>query len=389
MTAPATPTSRGGSWRLWLMLVLAVVVTVLVLPDDPGPSDLDSTGTDGYKALRLELESFGATTKRIDANDITRASAGMFDTILVPTAAGATSAQRDRWRAFAATGGTLVLGQPAEAPTAAAATPSVLLRGIDHASSQQCTIPALRRSGELDIPPTVQPMAAVGREWCFGSSSQAFVVAHREGAGRVVTLASPDLWTNELLGMAPEDKKVAAAEDLPANGVIAQLLLAPAGRERIGVVTSGVAVTGASGGKSLSRVIPAGVKLGLGELVAAFLFYAWFRARRHGRLIREATPVTLAGSQLVDAVGNLRERRDDRQRVALELRRQARHDLARVLGLPVNASVAEVAAVVAERGVATVDELTRALGDDDVHSDAELMALSHSLDSIRREALHV
>jgi hypothetical protein len=386
MTATTTG-RRRGAWKIWATLAVVVGVTVLVLPDDSGPYDLDSAEVDGYRALRLMLESFGGRVEAVDASRVTGASVSSFDAVLVPTSSGASQAQIDRWTAFADSGGTLVLGEPrgAEAPSGLLG----LVPGTAARPPGACPIRALRDVGEAIAPLSVSGIDAGSDAWCFGDRTDALVVEHEQGRGRVVTLASPKLWTNEMMGMAPEDQKVVAADELPANSVVAQLLLAPAGGGRIAVVTSGVAASTASGGESLTSILPTRVKLAIWEIVAAFGFYVWFRARRHGRLIREATPVTLAGSQLVDAVGNLRRRISDRGRVASALRAQTRTDLAKGMGLTPTAPVAQVAAVLAERGIGTVDELTRALGDDDVVSDADLVALARTLDTIRREALHV
>ena len=179
---------------------------------------------------------------------------------------------------------------------------------------------------------------------------------------------------------------------IPGNAVVAQRLLGSgAGAEpgrRLGVVTSGIADVAPTGEKSLTDFMSTGVKLGLLELGVAFLFYAWARGRRHGRVVTEPAPVTIAGSAFVEAVGSLLERQGDVPRAAEVVREGQCRELARRLGLPRTAGRPELAAVVAARTgrepAAVLSLLT-----DPVDSDAGLVTLTRELDSLRQEALHV
>lgn len=381
--------SKGGSWGLWLLLALAVVVTVLVVPSSSTAAyDLDSAAPDGYRALRLLLEENHSSVEAIDAGDVNAAASSRFATVYLPTPLGATAAQLAKWRDYADNGGTLVLG---ERPGSAHRPPALSMdqSEVARVSPGDCPLAVLGQAGPILVPDSAEPLSAGSDPWCFGDAVSAAVVSQDHGKGRIVTLATPDLFTNTAFGQPGEDEKVAGAADLPGNSVVAQLLLAPDGNNTIGVVTSGIAAADDSGGTGLLDLVPGRVKLGLAELLAAFAFYAWFRARRHGRLIREVAPVEMAASQLIAAVGNLRARHHDQTRVAAELRAQARLDLARDLGLAATATPLEIAAVLAERGLGTVDDLVAALSDDEIRSDAELMALTTTLDSVRREALHV
>ena len=389
MTATASGRIAGRPWVLWVVMGVAIVVTVLVLPAGQSAYDLDSAEPNGYRAMALLLGSFDGTIDRLGANDVDAPAARRLPVILIPTPAGGSPTQVARWRAFAEAGGTLVLGAPVDGLGASYSTEVTGPGGVGAGAPPSCEIDRLRGIGRVKVPSSAQPLASGGGRWCFGGSTEALVVEQRIGAGTVVTVSTPELFTNAALGMADEDRKVVPADQLPGNGLVAEALLAPDGRAHVGVVTEGVVVTAGSGAKGFTDFISPGVKLGIAEMFAAFLYYAWFRARRHGRRVRETSPVQIAGSELVDAIGNLRERQSDPQHVARRLRAQARRELARVHGLPPTASAADVAAVLAARSGGDVAEITRALGDDVVSSDAELLALVRTLDTIRQEALHV
>jgi hypothetical protein len=131
------------------------------------------------------------------------------------------------------------------------------------------------------------------------------------------------------------------------------------------------------------------VRLGLWQLVAAFVFYAWWRGRRQGRLVQEALPVEIAGSELVSAVGNLMERQGDTARTAALLRGDITRQIAERLGLPAATPVPTLAGLVAERSGRDPDEVLAVLSSRPVESPTDLVRLVDDLESIRLELLHV
>ena len=64
-----------------------------------------------------------------------------------------------------------------------------------------------------------------------------------------------------------------------------------------------------------------GVRLGLCQLVVPACSTRW-RSRRLGRIVVEPLPVTIAGSELVSAIGNLLERQDAAHAAMLFVRRE-------------------------------------------------------------------
>src|SRR5690606_12276607 len=111
------------------------------------------------------------------------------------------------------------------------------------------------------------------------------------------------------------------------------------------------------------------------QLGVAFGFYAFSRGRRHGRVVTEPAPVTIAGSAFVEAVGSLLERQGDVGRAAEVLREGRCRELARRLGRPRSITRAELAGVVAARTGRDPAEVVGLLSDP-VDSDADLVALT-------------
>src|SRR5262249_45544028 len=149
------------------------------------------------------------------------------------------------------------------------------------------------------------------------------VVRERAGAGEIVTLATPDLFTNVTMGAPDIDQT--SVPPVPGNAVLLERLLGETstgsgGHTRLAVVTSGTATAPVNGTKSVTDFRWAGVKVGLWELRAPFVISAVFRGRRHGKLVSEPVPVAIAGSAFTEAVGDLLERQGSHQRAADVLR---------------------------------------------------------------------
>jgi hypothetical protein len=384
-----TPTAvRRGTGRGWLLLALVVVAVVgLVLASGPGsgePYDLDDAGVTGYKGLRLLLEDLGATVRQVDASDVgPRADV---DVAFVPVAVGADRAQVARWRSFARAGGTLVLGTPLDRN---ASSPSAFGAGLDIVAlpPRTCDVPRLADARAIDPAGADAIHVPAGAESCYGDGTTAMVVRQPLGAGEVVTLASPDLLTNE--AMRPHDQEVDdPARPMADNVVVAARLLDPGGTATVAVVTSGVRAAPVGGDTSLADLVSPGVKLGLWQLVVAFVLFAWYRGRRLGRVVAEPQPVPVAASELVAAVGNLMERRDDPGRAAALLRAETTAELTARLGVPRSTDPSIVAALVAERTGRDADAVAATLSHRPVTTDEQLLAVAAQLDVIRQEVLH-
>jgi hypothetical protein len=205
----------------------------------------------------------------------------------------------------------------------------------------------------------------------------------------LITLGSPYLWSNARLQPDKED----GGRPLD-NAAMALRLLGPT----VDGATTGTSITfvdavpspgvAPDGTRSPLSLLPLGVRLALVQLVAAFVIYAWWRARRLGRPVSERIPVQIAGSELVVAVGDLLRRRGSEDRAAAVLRADARRQLARRVGAPPDASSGALVALVAARTGRDPEQVADALLDRPVGSPDELVRLANTIDAIRQEVLH-
>jgi hypothetical protein len=121
----------------------------------------------------------------------------------------------------------------------------------------------------------------------------------------------------------------------------------------------------------------------------AFALLALWRARRLGRPVAEPQPVQLPGAELVMAVGNLLQRAKGRGQAAGLLTDDLRRSLAERLGLPPSAPPDQVADAVAARTGVPRQRVLRTLTHPTPRDEAELVALSQAVDTIRREVIRV
>jgi hypothetical protein len=389
MTTATTRRSRRGTL---LIVALALLLAGVVAVSGSGvgkPYDLDDSGDQGYKALGLILGRLGAHVDRIDVDRLSPQLAATAPVAFVPVAEGATSAMVARWRSYARAGGTLVVGTR---------LPGSRLHNIGVANPDEfrvnaqpadlCDIEALAGLGSID-PDGAAPLTFPDdASSCYGGDDLALVVRQSLGSGSIVTLASPDLFTNE--AMRPHDQEVDdPREPMRDNVVVAQRLLDPDGSTHLAVVTSGVDTATSSGHtKSVTDFLSPGVKVGLWELLAAAIFLLWWRARRLGRVVAEAQPVPIAGSELVAAVGNMMSRRHDPGRAAETVRRDTNSALAARLGIARDTDPRLVATMIAQRTGRAEATVAGALFASPVHTDADLIAVTSQLESIRQEMLH-
>ncbi len=394
MSAPSR--RRGG--LVWVVIIVAVLIAASVRPSAHRPFDLASTQADGYRGLKLLLEETGTDVTTIDAADLDAGALSRFDVAFVPVADAVDQALLSKWNEFVVGGGRLVLGTHSDlgAPSSIDDESFSTDTGVGVGSTrdpQVCTIDALDGAETIRSSFFASDLLVIDADSCYGDGSLAQIVAERRGEGEVVTLASPDLFTNSLMG-APEagQKKVTS---VPDNAVVAERLLGHGvggelsdGPTRLAIVTRGVAAAPIDGSKTLTDFMPSGVKLGLLELFAAFGFYALFRGRRHGRVVSEPVPVSIAGSSFVEAVGDLLERQGSHARAAEVLRAAECRELAQRLGVPLGIDRSALATVVAGRTGRDVAAV-RAMLTDPIDSESSLVALSRELDSLRQEALHV
>jgi len=344
------------------LLILAVVVgaylTAARRTEGP-PLDPGSTAVDGARAV-VELTRTFATMDVLD--DVPDAG---IDTALV---------LQDRFdrdaaealQAWVRDGGTLVVADPGSA-----LTPPVTGAATDEIAAD-CAVTDLPEIGRLDVGTSRRYEVPAGAETCARSGADAFVVVEAVGAGRVVSIGGPALFTNGLLDEAD-------------NAVLATALLAPTPDTRSAFLRPALAV--GSGDDGLVDLIGTPVRAALAQLLVAFALMALWRARRLGRPVPEPQPVQIEGAELTRAVGRMLTRAHRPDRAAAVLRDRARRDLSGRLGLPLDAPADLVVSVLAERTGLSPAEARRA-AIDPVTTDDDLVAVATLLVRIREEIAH-
>jgi hypothetical protein len=377
------------------VLVVAVVVVVWL---GPGPAQgdfgLNDTGDYGAKALRLTFEDFDRQLVEISPQGV----AG-FDSVIVPNPNRASDVEIEAWRSYVSDGGTLILVDPWSIDFGAGrglgAGPVV---GDDDKGI--CDIPVLDSMPALELNPRYGSELIVrsGDRSCFGDGDNAQVVATEMGEGWLVTLGSAAWITNEGLrgintGFGPP---IPSHFDDTATVMLALAQLhgspQPEGFDPtsdVGYVRPDFTPAGDPvGSLTFWSFVRPSVKAGLVQLLVATLFLAWFSARRLGRVVPEPQPVNIAGSDLVEAVGELMRRRKNPASALTVLRTRAISELGVVLHLgpyPDRATlVPAVAKATGEPEAHVVDILYTATASDN----ASLVYIVDQLDRIRMEILH-
>ncbi|HKY15101.1 MAG TPA: DUF4350 domain-containing protein [Microthrixaceae bacterium] len=375
------------------LFIVAVVVVIAVLGGrgDPAPYDLDSATPRGYKAYRVVLEELGVGVERPALDELGPSTTERYGVVVVVDGGGASEAEVERLRSFASAGGRVVAVGPIAGlgATAVVDDPGSTFESSGELAPEDCEI-----AGAEDVRGLLDPTFARlhipdGGTGCFGDGDGVIVAAIDEGRGEIVTLASPELFTNDT--MRPRDQEIDedAPAPMPDNVVLAVGLSAPDGVGPVAVIDELTAAPLVTGERTLGDLLSPGVQLGLWQLVAAFAFYAWWRGRRHGRLVAEPLPVEIAGSELVSAVGNLMERQGDVVSTAAVLRHEVVRQLCERLGVPPTIPVESLAALVAQRSGRDPDLVLDALSSRPVASPADLVRLVDDLESIRPEVVHV
>jgi hypothetical protein len=180
----------------------------------------------------------------------------------------------------------------------------------------QCAQPWVGGVKEIDAPNI--PIFTVPKGWyaCFGHAA----MAHPVGAGEILAVSSPALWTNKYL---PDADNAVLATDLVLGRHRADIawLVQPRHTANVG-----------AGSQSLWSLVPSRVKDALLLMLAAALVVVLCRARRLGRPVAESAVLRVRGSELTLATAYLWQRAGRPARAATALRTEARHQVADRLG---------------------------------------------------------
>lgn len=348
------------------LLILAgltglTLIGVLALggPRDGLPLDPRSTSATGTRALTEVLEAVGAdvtvTAEPRPADDVVLVLVDLFD-----------EQARADLVAVLEGGATVVLADPGS-PLAPEVIGRTGLGLLEVTLTRSCDAAAF-----VDVERVAPGDAAIfdageASLACFPRGTGAWLVAERRGDGTLVSVGGPRWLTNA--GLAEAD-----------NALLAAALLVPHEGAAVTVVPPRLRAA-EEGATSPFELVPAWVWAALAQLGLAGLALVWWRARRLGPPAVEEQPVSLPGSELTLALGELYARRGDAAHAARAVREAARADVAGRLGLDRHATAAQVAAAAARMGVAEAD-LALALRDPLPTDDAGLLALARAVETV-------
>jgi hypothetical protein len=363
----------------WVAVAVGLAVVVAVggrRGDEGNPLDPASPGPLGTKGLVEVLRALGGRVV-VSAD---RPGTGTEAALLLSD--DLTPERRRALLDWVGRGGTLVVADPGSDVTHVEQAGTTRIGLLDAELEPRCAEPALAGVRRVAAPggvvfrvpkPGTGGTSGTGARACFPRNRGAWLLIQPVGAGTVVRLGGASVLVNQELGKAD-------------NGVLLANLLVPVGGTTVQVLQPPLPGGGNAG---LGDLIAPRVRLALWQLVVAFVLLALWRARRLGRPVAEPQPVQLPGAELVVAVGNLLQRAKGRGQAAGLLTDDLRRSLAERLGLPPSAPAGLVAdAVAARTGIPrerVLGTLTRAAPRDE----AELVALSQAVDTIRREVTRV
>jgi Domain of unknown function (DUF4350) len=380
---------RSGARRAlpWVAVALGLALVVAVAGRGPGegnPLDPASTGPLGTKALVEVLRGLGGRVS-VSAD---RPGAGTETALLLSD--DLTPERRQGLLDWVGRGGTLVVADPGSGVTQVEPVGSARVGLLDAEIERRCALAALGDVGRVAAPGGVVfkvpegPGAAGGQgspggpgaggtRACFPRNDGAWLLVQPVGEGTVVRLGGASVLVNQELGRA-DNAILLASLLVPTEGTTVQVLQPP---------------LPGGGGAGLGDLIAPRARLALWQLVVAFVLLALWRARRLGRPVAEPQPVQLPGAELVVAVGNLLQRAKGRGQAAGLLTDDLRRSLAERLGLPPSAPADQVADAAAALTGIPPERVLRTLTQTTPRDEAELVALSQAIDTVRREVTRV
>ena len=388
----AGPGTRARVRRMlpWLAALVGVALVVVVAgrgEEEGNPLDPASPGPLGTKGLVEVLRELGGEV-RVSGEP---PGAGTETALLLSD--DLSPGRRQRLLDWVGRGGTLVVADPSSGVTAVEQAGSTQIGLLDAEIERRCDVAALADVGRVAAPGGIvfeipEGQGAPGgpgapanpggpangaTRACFPRNDGAWLLVQPVGGGTVVRLGGASVLVNRELGEA-DNAVLLASLLVPAEGTTVQVLQPP---------------LPGGGDAGLTDLIAPRVRLALWQLVVAFVLLVLWRARRLGRPVAEPQPVQLPGAELVVAVGNLLQRAKGRGQAAGLLTDDLRRSLAGRLGLPPSAPADQVADAVAARTGIPRERVLRTLTRSTPRDEAELVALSQAIDTVRREVTRV
>ena len=185
-------------------------------------------------------------------------------------------------------------------------------------------------------------------------------------------------WTFLILRLALSSNQNLDEDDA---AVLALALLAP-NRDQSTVTFIGPSVLD-FGEEGLNDLVAPRVRNAIFQLLAAFLFYALYRSRRLGSVVKEPLPVHIEGSELVLKAGLLSERAKDPASAALLLQADVINRARRALSVDTEAGTELLSQRIATRTGLAPAEVSHALTSP-VVSEEELSNIMRTLSDIDR-----
>jgi hypothetical protein len=368
----ATASTGARKALPWVAIVLGLLVVAAVggrRAEEGNPLDPESPGPLGTKGLVEVLREVGGQVT------VSGGQPGSGTDTALLLSDDLTPQRREALLAWVRRGGTLVVADPNSGVTQAKGVGTTSIGLLDAQLERRCDVAALSDVRRVAAPGGVvfEIPEGGGTRACFPRNDGAWLLVQSLGVGTVVRLGGASVLVNRELGEA--DNAVLLASLLaPVEGTAVQVLRPP---------------LPGGGGAGLGDLIAPRVRLALWQLVVAFALLALWRARRLGRPVTEPQPVQIPGAELVVAVGNLLQRAKGRGQAAGLLTDDLRRSLAERLGLPASTPADQVADTVAERTGIPRERVLRTLTPTTPRDEAELVALSQAIDTVRREVVRV
>lgn len=216
------------------------------------------------------------------------------------------------------------------------------------------------------------------------------VVGRTLGAGRFITTAGPELFSNDVMRAKNQPADLVKTDTPSDNSVVAVRLLLSTIERRVTVVSAGVANvaptdTEEGNGGSVVSAMSTGARFALVQLMIALALFGLANVRRFGRVVVDHQPVAIEGSELVSATAGLMMRRRDPGRAGQVIRHEMISTIGNDLGLGPDAALSTLVPAVAARTGRPPDEVGRILGGASVGSEAALSTLVSSLDQLHKE----
>jgi Domain of unknown function (DUF4350) len=378
-TAAEVTRRRWVSVRGVVVAVLAVIVVALVLAalqprERPQDLDPESPSGGGSRALVQILQQHG-TPVTISRNVSSAASAVWSNpdvVLVVVRSERLTSTDLDTLRQLP---GDLLLVDPTQA------TLTRLAPGVQQADTTtdsvvgpQCGLSAATPAGDVNFGLGTTYEVPQGAMSCYpDDDGDRPHVVRLTANGRTTTVVGAFFpFANDGL---TKNGNAALAMNLAGERASAVWLMPP------------LPPPGTENEKSITDLIPPGVKLAIVQLLIAVGLIALWRVRRLGPVVAERLPVVVRSAEAVEGRARLYRARRARDRAADALRAGARERLVPLLGLPRSAAqdmsmAAQVVAAVAERTNQHQTAIGPALYGPPPMDDAELVALADYLDDL-------